>query len=242
MAIPRRFQEAAEVSESEAALSSVFEIPVSLIDMCFVLMIFFIILQVEAKEKSEASKNLAQITVPTVANRSANIDNFKASLFIGVIRDRSTTRYVLIHNQLTDSLGDKSQMGIYKNMFRPIQWPSLENPSLGVKDANDVQVAYYGSNYRVNSLDRLELTRRFEALGPALNGKNAKGQVYTMKIVIQAEQNVPYKDVMDVYALCIRDPDVGGLKQSPANIHFMGGNLSNITKPGFVSFSEEEEE
>lgn len=231
-----------EVDEREAELASVFEIPVSLIDVVFILMIFFVLLQVEIKEKAEAAKNLAEITIPTVANKEENRDAFKASLFIAVIRVKSDTRFVLLHNQLTDSLGDKSQRGLYKNLFKPAQWPSLENPGQGVVDAIGVFYQYYGNDPRGSSLSRDELQARFEKLGRFLNGANARHMSYKMKIIIQPEPTVPYKDVMDLYAMCIRGSENGGLNQPPMNIHFMGGTLSSIQKEKFVTFSDEEEE
>ena len=183
------------VDEHAAELASVFEIPVSLIDVIFILMVFFVLLQVEIREKIESAQNLAEITIPTVANRADTKEAFKASLFIGVIRVKAETRYVLIHNQLTDSLGDKSSRGSYKAMFRPTQFPSLENPGQGVVDAVGVFYQYYGNDPRGNSLGREDVQRRFEKLGAFLNGKNARGMSYKMKVVIQAEPNVPYRDV-----------------------------------------------
>ena len=202
-----------------AGIREVFEIPVSFLDVLFILIVFFAMQSIE-KAGQAASKGITGVSVPVVPKTSggANTQGENAPIahmVIQCIRRRATGEpaFFLLHQRFTKN---PPKSGKYSSLPYDV-WPDVVTTDVPI--AQSVEAWYPGGE--AGALDESQVVSRLKRLKTLKHGLN-------MYVVIRASDDLSWSHLSHLYGELAKSEGTGGVGIATVNIRLAQGDLSNI--------------
>lgn len=160
---------------------------ISLMDVVFILLIFFMITSIFAFQSGEVRyiESKKRFSIPELASGDGNGTLTEANLLIQLYMDDNRVKYQLRHKELNDVATSPEKEDYRTLIWKKNAWPEV---------VRNAQVRYYNQA----NLTFSDIEQRVKQLKNKNEFPNIRGNP---KIVVRAERDVPYSRVLELVDL-----------------------------------------